>query len=119
MRYIIATLAIASCKKSSLASTSSKLVGTWKFHQMIKDGNGNNTIDAADTTVTVDTLNLTVVFNANGTLTQYQAGVAQGSSSKWSVNGNYIVTVDSGATTGNGLLDRFRPQHYNNCSRHI
>jgi len=93
---IIASLAVTACKKKDDPSIKDRMVGSWKLHQLVKDGNNNGTLETTDTTYTFDTLNFIITFKNDGTGTQSQAGVPSGAFT-WSVNGIYIVTTDTAA----------------------
>ena len=99
----ITLIGLTSCKKKSDPSTHDKFVGTWKLHQFVVDADGNGSIGVLDPVFNTDTMNVTIVFNANGTGT---ANSGSTTALTWALSNSdsYLTLTETGGPHVTHLL---------------
>lgn len=100
---------LSSCSKSDSSSSgnSSKLVGTWNMVKTADDANNNGTADAAEWQTLPSGFTGTITINSNGTgIQSVMSGstIVDTSSFHWSVNGDYITSVQADTSGDVGVL---------------
>ena len=99
-------IGVASCKKDSKnSSLHDNFIGTWKYHQVVIDLNGNGTQDATDTATNMDGYDIKLILKSDGTASVTSV-FGNTDAGKWSLSSDekYLISEDSSGKVGSLIV---------------